>query len=99
MTETNGTLVIGEFHPATHSAYRYAKSRLMTDLYLLEALASTALSGNRQSEICYETAQRILSSAPVSDRYVLGLAWTLKMMEEMESISQYACDSNQSNNL
>jgi len=42
-----------------------------------EALASTALSGNRLAEICMGTIDRLAKGEPVSDRYLLGLAWTI----------------------
>jgi len=57
-----------------------------------EALASTALSGNRLAETCMGTIDRLAKGEPVSDRYLLGLAWTiLKLanhdeMEETESL-------------
>lgn len=76
-----GFLEKGETHPSTQSAFIYAKARLLENPILLEAMASVALSGNRPAEICSETARRILSGEPVSDRYILGLAWNLMEME------------------
>lgn len=76
---SNGTLELGEFHPAANSAMTYLKSQPLGKW--VEPLASAAISGNRLGEICYETLTRLLASEPVSDRYLLGLAWTLKELE------------------
>jgi len=81
--ETTGTLKLGETHPSAHDAYRYIKS-LGTKLFIYqESYCSCAISGNRAAEICAETLRRVMAGEPVSDRYVLGLAWSLKSMEEM----------------
>ncbi len=77
------TLSTGEPHPQSHSALAYIKVRLMTDPSLRESLASCALSGNRSAEVCYGTMERIRNGEPVSDRYVLGLAWLLKELEDL----------------
>jgi hypothetical protein len=45
----------------------------------LEAFSSCAIEGNRLGAVCVETLRRILSGEPVSDRYVLGLAWAIRM--------------------
>lgn len=50
----------------------------MNTMLLQESLASTALSGNRSAEIMSETLRRLLNGEPVSDRYLLGLAWFLR---------------------
>jgi len=82
---TPGTLNPGEIHPAALDAMAYIRSVPTQDLFnLVEAFASVAASGNRSAEVCGETLQRILNGEPVSDRYILGLAWALKTMEEME---------------
>lgn len=82
-----GTLKLGEYHPAAESAMMYVKSQLMGDslgaCILQEAFASSGLSGNRTAELCSETLRRILNGENVSDRYLLGLAWTMKEMEEL----------------
>lgn len=83
-----GTLKRGEYHPSANSAMAYVKTILLTPakwFFYKEALASTALSGCRQSEICLETLERIEQSQPVSDRYLLGLAWFLKELEEVSN--------------
>ena len=71
------TLAIGETHPCSHSAMKSVGFFLTS-----EAIASTALSGNRLAEICFGTLHRIMKIEPVSDRYLLGLAWFLKELEE-----------------
>lgn len=85
---TPGALNDGEPHPAAHGALSYVKRWLTGDFQrvarLQEALASTALSGNRNAEICSETLNRIMNGVDVSDRYVLGLAWTMRNLEELE---------------
>jgi|GEM_PF-1583155 len=86
---TPGTLNPGEIHPAAQDAMAYIRS-VPTQVHfnglfnLVEVFASVALSGNRNAEICGETLQRILNGEPVSDRYILGLAWSMKTMETME---------------
>ena len=42
-----------------------------------EAFSSCAIEGNRLAEVCSETLRRLLIGEPVSDRYVLGLAWAM----------------------
>ena len=77
----NDELNIGEPHPASLSASKYVLQRIHNP-QLLEALASCAIEGNRMSEICLGTINRIKEAKPVSDRYLLGLAWFLKEMED-----------------
>lgn len=86
-----GTLAIGEIHPCAHIAMHYIKQSLIknADLFSIrEALASCAISGNRLAEVCNETLRRILDKEPVSDRYVMGLAWFLYSRENKESVSE-----------
>lgn len=45
---------------------------------LREALASTALSGNRLAQVLHGTLERLAKGEPVSDRYLLGLCWYIK---------------------
>lgn len=47
-----------------------------------DAFASCAIEGNRTAEICHETMRRLLNGEPVSDRYALGLMWTLRDMRK-----------------
>lgn len=90
----NGTLEEREPHPAAHDALRYVKSLGVTKLHIyLESFSSVALEGhNRSAEICGETLRRVIEGEPISDRYLLGLAWTLKNMEEMEDGQDEADD-------
>jgi hypothetical protein len=85
MTEP-GTLALGEPHPAARDAFAWVKEYLTKDtanaFLMLEGFSSVGLSGNRLGEVCAETLRRILGGEPVSDRYLLGLARTLKEMEE-----------------
>lgn len=78
-----GTLNEKEYHPAADSAMRYlndlGKLKLMS---YIEPFASTAIEGNRLAEICHETLHRLLAGEAVSDRYLLGLAWTIRGMNE-----------------
>lgn len=76
---TGGELNPGEPHPAAYSAREWIAQQSMTDLYKWrEAFASCAIEGNRLAEICLETLNRLLERRPVGDRYVLGLAWTMR---------------------
>jgi hypothetical protein len=43
-----------------------------------EVFASCAIEGFRSSEVCGETLGRLLDGQPVSDRYLLGLAWVMR---------------------
>ena len=78
----SGTLNEGEFHPAAHIAWEYVKKFLAdcNTFSLIETLSSTAIAGNRLAEVSLETLQRILKGEPVSDRYLMGLAWMLWRM-------------------
>lgn len=80
---TNGTLEEGEIHPACKIAHGFIRTYLQENdgALLIEALASVALSGNRLAEVALETLERLLSKQPVSDRYLMGLAWMLWEME------------------
>lgn len=74
---TRGTLAAGEPHPAAYDAKAWIAQQ--EDLHAwMESFASCAIEGNRLAEICSETLSRLLKSQPVSDRYVLGLAWAMQ---------------------
>ena len=74
-----GTLLPTEPHPMADDAVRYVFSLGMEELFKIrDAMASCAIEGNRLAEVCGETLRRVLSREPVSDRYLLGLAWYLK---------------------
>lgn len=84
--KNGGTIVEGEYHPAADSAMVWYRNWRDEDAHrymvTLESFASTSLSGNRMAEICYETLERLRKGEGVSDRYLLGLCWTLKQIEE-----------------
>jgi hypothetical protein len=81
-------LAEGEPHPAAQSAKVWiAKIPFVELMEWKEALASAALGAGdmdpdpditRMAEVCSETLARLLDGKPVSDRYVLGLAWLMK---------------------
>lgn len=74
-----------EYHGAADSAMIFWKTLSLEDKAMwTESFASTALSGNRTSEICLSTIERLNKGEPISDRYLLGLCWIIK--EGMEKI-------------
>jgi hypothetical protein len=74
-----GTLNANEYHPAADSAKHYLASLGWADLCIWqESFASCAIEGNRLAEICSETLHRLMGGEPVSDRYILGLAFTIQ---------------------
>lgn len=82
MTSPNTELALGEPHPMARDAFAFIRKQGAENLLMLaESLASCALSGNRTAEICSGTLDRILTGKPVSDRYVLGLAWFMMQAE------------------
>ena len=76
-------LSVGEPHPAAQTAKEYIAAQGWESLAMWqEAFASAALTGeNRLAEICSETLARLTKGQTVSDRYVLGLAFTILMTE------------------
>jgi len=81
-----GTLNAGEAHPSAHSALAYVGSLGLPKLFELQGtFSSCAIEGNRLSEICSETLRRCLADESVSDRYILGLAWAIKEIEEKQN--------------
>ncbi len=94
---TENSLKEDEPHPAAYDAKQWISDYLVgvasdkahiNAFMLVESLASVALSGNRMAEICLSTLQRLLNSQPVSDRYVLGLAWFLRNMQESTNLQE-----------
>lgn len=88
-----------EFHPAARSAYRWLKGFMVTNqadyLRYKFAIHTAAESGNRQANICMGTINRLATGKPVSDRYLLGLAWTILHLhnhDAMEIIASAAVD-------
>ena len=82
MDKEYGTLKTTEPHPMALDALEYVRSQGTEKLWALnESFASCAIEGNRLAEICGGTLSRLFSKEPVSDRYILGLAWYIKKME------------------
>lgn len=79
---SEATLEFNEPHPMAKYALEYVAEN-MTAMHV-EALASTALEGNRTAEICLSTYNRLQSGNPVSDRYLMGLAWFVKQMRDRD---------------
>ena len=80
-------LEVGELGAEPHPAGRTAVHWLLGLGYpelttIQEAFASTAIEGNFLAEVCGETLRRLLAREPVSDRYILGLAWTVRDLME-----------------
>lgn len=77
--ETLTTLKEGEFHPAASDAMKWLQSLSFAELAMWEeSFASCAIENNRLAEICSGTLKRLMSKRSVSDRYLLGLAWTMR---------------------
>ena len=79
------TLREGEYHPAADSALKRLNDMPYQELIMWQAsFSSCAIEGNRLAEICSGTIQRILRKEPISDRYLLGLAWAIFHEKEEE---------------
>jgi hypothetical protein len=50
----------------------------------LESFANRSIEGNRLAEVCGETLLRLLNGRPISQRYLPGLAWTIRNMGRSE---------------
>lgn len=78
------TIPADSHHPAADSALAWLQRFMITDiekwLLIKEAIYSTALSGNKMANYCVGTIERLEAAAPVSDRYLLGLAWVVNGM-------------------
>ena len=78
-----GTLKVGEPHPAAESAIKYLQGLGIEKLIThLGAFSSCSIEDNRMAEICSETLHRFNTGQPVSDRYLLGVAWIIRNCEE-----------------
>jgi hypothetical protein len=82
MADDTTTLKDGEAHPAALAALQYLNALPFEEKQdFLLTFSSLALEGNRLAEICYGTLRRIIDGEPVSDRYVLGLAWEINSIK------------------
>ena len=84
-----GTLREDEHHPAADDAMLWLRAYITRKghhevLLLLESFFSCGIEDNRLAEVCGETLRRVLHGEPVSDRYLLGLCWVLRNMEEIK---------------
>lgn len=81
MTKDTTELTPEEFHPAARSAYRWLKGYMVNNAEdyrrLRVSLQISADEGNRQAQVCMGTIERLENGQPISDRYLLGLAWTI----------------------
>ena len=74
-----------ESHPAAYSALDWlAAVPLAKRMSWYESFNSNAIEGNRLAEVCAETLRRTMDGEPVSDRYLLGLVWTMQSAERDE---------------
>lgn len=88
MDDSPGTLRPDEHHPSADNALAWIKATIISDplryLQIKESMASCAIEYNRTAEICLDTLNRLANDWPVSDRYILGLAWFLRRIIEGE---------------
>ena len=78
MPDEVGTLPLGEPHPIAYDAQEFISKCNPIELGVWqESFASTALAGNKLGEVCGETLRRLINGEPVSDRYLLGLAFVI----------------------
>jgi len=74
-----GELEPGKPHPSAFHARQWIAEQSYENLCIAqEAYSSCAIEGNPLAEVCSETLRRLMNGEPVSDRYVLGLAWNLR---------------------
>lgn len=86
MPNDRGTLQQGEKHPVSESAYVYLCTLTPHELAIWqESFSSCAIEGNRMADILSETLRRFMFNEPVSDRYIMGLAFFIlrhKLLEQ-----------------
>lgn len=82
----------GEPHPAVYPALKWIKENYGLEELLMqqEAFSSCAIEGNRLGEVCAGTLRRLMNHEPVSDRYLLGLAWTLMSFKKDKEKENHA---------
>ena len=86
-TEDRSELAVGEPHPMAYAAAHYVTRYLQKNPAVIGALASCAIESNRLGEVCCGTIDRLRKGQPVSDRYILGLAFFLKTLDQTEPIN------------
>jgi hypothetical protein len=82
-----GMLGIHESHPAAVDAMAWLKQRVDSPAsagVALGAFDTMAAEGSRLAEVCAGTLRAFIAGEPVIDRYLLGLCWTLRHMDEAE---------------
>lgn len=88
-----GTLKLGEPHPVAYAAQAFLFHLPAENMALhQESFCSCAISGNRLAEILAETTRRLLSAEPVSDRYMLGLGFSV-LQSELRAAAQSLYDN------
>lgn len=87
--QERGTIADGEYHPAADAAMRwfkrYVNERPQEYLMARTSIEMAAGEGNKLADIALATIRRLQASAPVSDRYLLGLCWLLQDMRGSNS--------------
>lgn len=82
-SSVRGELGSKEPHPAAWSAQDWLRSLSLVELAeWKKSISSTAIEDNRLGEVCGETLDRLTAGKLVSDRYLLGLAWTMRFGKE-----------------
>jgi len=86
-----GTLDVQEPHPAVDTARIWWAKNMTSEkqAIYLESFSSCAIERNRLAEICVETLRRWMNNEGVSDRYFLGLVWTIRDMESDRELVGY----------
>lgn len=81
--QSRDILQAGELHPMAVTALKYIYELGVEKLYTyLGSFSSVAIEGNRLAEVCAGTLRRIIGNQKVSDRYVMGLGWAIRQIED-----------------
>ena len=73
-----------------YDALQFVKCRPLAQLMALQSsFASCAIDGNRLAEVCSDTLSRVITGAPVSDRYIMGLAWAMRDVDKEVADGQH----------
>ena len=88
MTE-RGTLALKEVHPASNAALAWLRKQSFEELMIWQgSFSSCAIEDNRLAQVCFETLRRLMDGEPVSDRYLLGLAWAMRFNEDTDMVME-----------